>query len=135
MTAVSREELESISQRFAQAVENRRKAEKILDKLILEREKLITTRDMLYNVLIITGADIKRMSRRIVNKFAKLVEMKSDLRSDITTSTLTELHKDILLEQIDKYMRDIEKAFDEEEMEKAVSHLKNMLSMVKTMTK
>ena len=135
MTNITREELENISRRFVQAVENRRKAEKILDKLILEREKLITTRDMLYNVLIITGADIKRMSRRIVNKFAKLVEMKSDLRSDITTSTLTELHKDMLLEQIDKYMRDIEKAFDEEEMEKAVSHLKNMLSMVKTMTK
>lgn len=128
-------DIEEISRRFKEAVRKRREAEKILDKLVLEREKLIVQRDILYNTLLIVGADIKRTAERIINKYAKLVELKSDLRSDITTSHLTQVHKNILLEQIDRHMKEIEKAFDEQEIDKAMSHLKGVLSMIKTMSR
>ena len=135
MKGVRNESIEDIERRFKTAVEKRREAEKILDKLLLEREKLIVQRDMLYKTLLIVGADVKRTAERIVNKYAKLVEMKSDLRSDITTSALAQIHKNVLLEQIDKHLKDIEKAYDEQEIEKAISHLKSIMSLVKTMSR
>ena len=127
-------DIEEITKRFQDAVKRRREAEKILDRLLLEREKLVVQRDMLYRTLLIVGADVKRTAERIVNKYAKLIEMKSDLRSDITTSVLAQVHKNVLLEQIDKHLKEIEKAYDEQEVEKAISHMKSIMSLVKTLS-
>ena len=129
------EELEEITKRFEEAVKRRREAEKILEKLALEHEKLRVQRDMLYQILLIVGGDIDRISKRIVNKFAKLITLRSDLRTDLTTSTLVQVHKQTLLQHIEEHMREVERAFDEHEIEKAVSHLRNMLSLVKTLSK
>ena len=124
--------IEDISQRLQQAIKARREAEKALEQIVLEREKLLVQRDMLYDIVNLLGADMSRQAERIVKKFAKLLEMRNDLKSDLTTTTLTDIHKNTMLLQIDEYVKDISKAFDENELDKAISHLKNMVSVIKT---
>lgn len=124
--------LEEIERRFKEILERRRKAEKTLEQLVLEREKLRIQRDMLYDIVNLLGADMQRQAERIVHKFAKLLEMRNDLKADITTTTLTEVHKNTLMLQIDDYVRGISKAFDENELDKAISHLKSMVALIKT---
>jgi len=126
------EVLADIEKRFKSAVESRRKAEKALEQLILQRENLRIQRDMLYNTVMLLGADMDRQSQRIMNKFAKLLELRNDLKADITTTTLTEVHKNTILTQIDDYVREISKAFDENEIDKAISHMKSMVALIKT---
>ena len=123
---------EEIERRFKEAVARRREAEKLLDKLVLQRSKLEIQRDMLHNIMMLLGADLDRRAKRIVNKFSKLLDLRNDLYSDITTATLTEVHKNTLLMQLEDYMHEISKAFDEQELDKAISHLKNMVSLIKT---
>jgi len=132
MGSASEETLADIERRFKEAVARRRSAEKALEQLILQRENLKIQRDMLYNSLMLLGADMDRQAQRIVNKFAKLLEMRNDLKADITTTTLTEVHKNTLLTQIDDYVREISKAFDENEIDKAISHMKGMVALIKT---
>jgi len=124
--------IEDISQRLQQAIKARREAEKALEQIVLEREKLLVQRDMLYDIVNLLGADMSRQAERIVKKFAKLLEMRNDLKSDLATTTLTDIHKNTILLQIDEYVKDISKAFDENELDKAISHLKNMVSVIKT---
>lgn len=126
------EELAEIERRFKEILQRRREAEKTLEQLAIQRENLKIQRDMLYDIVNLLGADLQRQAERIVNKFAKLLEMRNDLKSDISTSTLTEVHKNTLMLQIDDYIRGISKAFDENELDKAISHLKSMVSMIKT---
>ena len=123
---------EEIEKRFKEAVARRREAEKLLDKLVLQKSKLEIQRDMLHDIMMLLGADLDRRAKRIVNKFSKLLDLRNDLYSDITTATLTEVHKNTLLMQIEDYMHEISKAFDEQELDKAISHLKNMVSLIKT---
>lgn len=123
---------EEIEKRFKEAVVRRREAEKLLDKLVLQKSKLEIQRDMLHDIMMLLGADLDRRAKRIVNKFSKLLDLRNDLYSDITTATLTEVHKNTLLMQIEDYMHEISKAFDEQELDKAISHLKNMVSLIKT---
>ena len=124
--------LEEIEKRFKEVLERRRNAEMLLEQLVLEREKLKIQRDMLYDIVNLLGADLHRQAERIVNKFAKLLEIRNDIKADITTATLTEVHKNTLMLQIDDYVRGISKAFDENELDKAISHLKSMVALIKT---
>lgn len=126
------QDLSNIEKTFKDIVDRRRNAEKALEQLVLRKEQLRLQRDMLYNILLILGADMARQTERITNKFAKLITLRSDLKADITTTTLVEIHKNTLLHQVDQYMEEISKAFDENEIDKAMAHMKNMVAMLKT---
>jgi len=125
-------ELEQLAARLKAVTEHRREAEKILEKLAIQRDILRKKRDMLYDIRNIIGKDIMDSMDRIVRKYALLVEYRKDLKEEITTFTLTNIHLNTVLEVTRKYAEEIQKAFDENEIERARKLLEDTLALLRT---
>jgi len=126
------EELKQQAARLKAITAQRREAEKTLEKLAIQRDILRKKRDMLYDIRNIIGKDIMDSMDRIVRKYALLVEYRKDLKEEITTFTLTNIHLNTILEVTRKYAEEIQKAFDENQIERAKKLLEDTLALLRT---
>jgi len=126
------EEFQQEAARLKSITAQRREAEKTLEKLAIQRDILRKKRDMLYDIRNIIGKDIMDSMDRIVRKYALLVEYRKDLKEEITTFTLTNIHLNTILEVTRKYAEEIQRAFDENQIERAKKLLEDTLALLRT---
>jgi len=126
------QELQTLPHRIEEIRKKRREAEKSLEKLLLEMEILHKKRDMLMSLLQILGSEAMSTADRITKKMWLLVQLRSAVKDDIQVSTLVEIHRKALITNAEKYVREIGKAFDEAEIEKAISSMKELITLLKT---
>lgn len=125
-------EIQNLPQRIEEVRRKRREAEKSLEKLVLEMELLHKKRDMLMSLLQILGSEAMNTADRITKKMWLLVQLRSAVKDDIQVSTLVGIHRKALIANAEKYVREIGKAFDEAEIEKAISSMKELITLLKT---
>ena len=128
----TQQELIQMVEDLQKAIESRRKAEQTVEKLAIKRDLLEQQARMLYSIRNIIGQDIVNTMERIVRKFGLIVAYRRDIKDEVTTTTLMGVQLESLSEIISKYREQIEKAFTDEELEKARKLVEDFISTLKT---